>query len=127
MTSASTNTAQAAAIKAALEGIPNSVFESVTVELWPIQTPIPGTYDCSGTAGTCVLAADAGTNDDSTKVAAADTGDFAKTSEQTGASDGSITASLVTAGVLTGAGHKWGISNCKQAGATGFGFATAAD
>merc|ERR1719262_403726 len=127
MTTPATNTAQAAAIKAALEGIPNSVFEEVTVELWPIQTPIPGTYDCSSTAGTCVLTADTGTNDDSTKVAGTDTGDFAKTSEQTGASDGSITASLVTAGVLTGAGHKWGISNCKQAGATGFGFATAAD
>merc|ERR1719506_3405280 len=106
MTTAATNTAQAAAIKAALEGIPNSVFESVTVELWPIQTPIPGTYDCSGTAGT---------------------GDFAKTSEQTAATDGSISAGLVSTSVLTGAGHKWGISNCKQAGAAGFGFATAAN
>jgi len=107
---AANNANLAAAIKAALEGIPNSVFEEVTVEVWPIQTPIPGTYDCSSTAGTCVLTEDATNN----KVENANTVDFAKTNEQTSSE-------------ITGDVHKWGISNCLQAGTSGYGFATGAD
>jgi len=107
---AATNTALASAIKAALEGIPNSVFEEVDVEVWPIQTPIPGTYACNAAAGTCVLTEDA-TN---LKVENADVLEFAKTDEQT--------SSTITGGV-----HKWGISNCLQAGTTGWRYATAVD
>jgi len=52
----------ASALEKALEGIPNGVFEDVTVEVWPIQLPLPGLYTCvnadAGGTGTCTLTAD---------------------------------------------------------------------
>ena len=45
-----------AAIKSALQGIPNSVFEEVSVEVWPIQQPLPGHFTCADGSG-CTLTA----------------------------------------------------------------------